>query len=153
MQWKTIKFSREEVNFVKRILCILKINSIKLTHIAQIKKKTHNIAEHQRIHRLIAIELIENKLDENKKSIELTHSYRFMYSHLCVENISMCYECITRIFCKRFIAISILIFHWKTLVSLQSLGISFSLWFLQRFYLFSFTSKRLFCSSDDHRCW
>jgi hypothetical protein len=36
------------------------------------REESHNIAKHQRIHRLIAIELIENKLDENKKSIELS---------------------------------------------------------------------------------
>lgn len=42
--------------------------------------KSHNIAKHQRIHRLIAIELIENKLDENKKSIELTVFIRLFIS-------------------------------------------------------------------------
>lgn len=36
---------------------------------------------------MIAIDVIENKLDENKESIELTNSFDysyFLYSHLCV---------------------------------------------------------------------
>jgi hypothetical protein len=96
------------------------------------------LAHHVHVGELIAIELIENKLDENKESIELTTRFDYSSFHLaslfpperfaCREmvrgaegekpsqpacqrtsrflaNIAR-YAC-----CKRFIAISILIFH------------------------------------------
>lgn len=120
---KTLLFGVGWVNFVKRILCILKINSIK----SRCTTKQRPTAKHQTFHikefRLIAIELIENKLDENKESIELTISFDYsyvLYSHLCVRrkhfnrlmvmSASRFGKCFS-VFRKRFVAISILIFH------------------------------------------
>lgn len=113
------------------------------------KKKNHNIAKHQRVHRLIAIELIENKLDENKKSIELTVFIRLFISLLeiptCAQFIhrrnfsNICFQCIILLFGKRFMAISILIFPLKSfgfspLITQNFLSISL---FASYFFIYS----------------
>jgi hypothetical protein len=72
------------INFVKRIFCIY-WKQIQLHY----KPFAHaELQKHQRIKAactcvvcgLIAIELIENKLDENKESIELTILFDYSYA-------------------------------------------------------------------------